>query len=469
MAVGFAGACASLGVACDVGQSSELANETLTDGPAPSGGGPGGEGDDSPADSTGGNGSNSDPDSDDPPDDPLPDFGGAQGCDYAGDDAAQPFGHHAHSYADGTILPSGSLGQLDAAVADVYGQWRQQFLRQGCGDGRYYVTIGGDDSLTVSEAHGYGMLIAVYMAGFDPDAREFFDGLHAYYRDHPSTGTPPLMAWSQDHSCTTNLGGSSATDGDLDIAYALLLADKQWGSGGTIDYLGEATELLWAITNVELGEGYVYLGDWVGDAYYRQATRSSDFMPNHFAAFEDIVGDGRWENAIGTTYSIMSAVQSSDSGLLPDFAQWVTSDPIPAEPWFLEREWDGDYSYNACRVPWRIGLGYLADGDSRARNLLNPMIGWFQNATGGDPWNMASGYRLWGEPLPGADFPSMTYIAPMGIAAMLDPSRQALLDSIWEAAAYSDLTGVYYDDTLRLLSMIAMSGNWWSPQHAACP
>ena len=36
----------------------------------------------------------------------------------------------------------------------------------------------------------------------------------------------------------------SATDGDLDIAYSLLLAHKQWGSNGTVNYLKEAQDMI---------------------------------------------------------------------------------------------------------------------------------------------------------------------------------------------------------------------------------
>ena len=40
---------------------------------------------------------------------------------------------------------------------------------------------------------------------------------------------------------------SSATDGDMDIAYSLLLADKQWGSDGEIDYLKQGKKVIDAI------------------------------------------------------------------------------------------------------------------------------------------------------------------------------------------------------------------------------
>ena len=97
--------------------------------------------------------------------------------------------------------------------------------------------------MTVSEAHGYGMLITAHMAGHDPKAKAYFDGLYRYFRAHPSKINPELMAWKQGDTgqAVVNVGGvDSATDGDMDIAYALLLADRQWGSDGEINYLAEA-------------------------------------------------------------------------------------------------------------------------------------------------------------------------------------------------------------------------------------
>ena len=46
----------------------------------------------------------------------------------------------------------------------------------------------------------------------------------------------------------------SATDGDLDIAFGLLLADKQWGSAGAINYLAEARKVIAAIKMFEMNQ-----------------------------------------------------------------------------------------------------------------------------------------------------------------------------------------------------------------------
>ena len=80
------------------------------------------------------------------------------------------------------------------------------------------------------------------MAGADPSAKNTYDGLFNFYKDHRNKHGY-LMAWSQDKNCKS-IDPSSATDGDMDIAYSLLLADKQWGSNGAVNYLEEAQNMI---------------------------------------------------------------------------------------------------------------------------------------------------------------------------------------------------------------------------------
>ena len=176
-----------------------------------------------------------------------------------------PLGSHPMPYAAGSILPSHiTAAARDQAAADFYDAWKARFLKQGCGAGRYYVaTATQTGNLTVSEGHGYGMLITALMAGHDPNAQLYFDGLFAYFRDHPTATHPHLMSWYQDTACADAQGNDSATDGDLDIAFALLLADKQWGSCGAVNYLAEAQQVLGDLADgdVDANMDYTLLGD----------------------------------------------------------------------------------------------------------------------------------------------------------------------------------------------------------------
>ncbi len=400
----------------------------------------------------------------------------APSCDSTSTSAAQPFGTHAIQYTAGSILPSNhDQAELDAAVKSFYDAWKSRYLRQGspCGDGRVFVATGMDDSLTVSEAHGYGMVLLAFMAGHDAEAHTLFDGALRFFRDHPTSENPDLLSWSQDSSCKDNQGQDSASDGDLDVAYALLLADKQWGSGGAIDYRAEAIKVITAIRTGDLDSSshYVLLGNWVDhtDSHYK-STRTSDFMPGHFESFGVATGDGEWKTLGDAEYDLVAQLQTSfapSSGLLPDFVVDPTGTPKPSPPNFLENPTDGQYGYNACRDPWRLGVHYLTTGDARAKAALERMNSFIEGATGGDARAIRPGYDLSGAPLERNYF-AHAFVSPFGVAAMTDAAHQTWLNAIWDATVDEDNTN-YYDDSLKLLSMIAMSGNWWAPEAAPCP
>jgi len=218
-----------------------------------------------------------------------------------------PFPNH-EIYTIGTIQPNNyTQTQLDNAVADFYDMWKSVYLKEGCDSGQYFVEFLEGNNICVSEGIGYGMLITAIMAGYDTSAKTYFDGLYMWYKTHPSPFNLRLMDWLQDKGCNS-IGGSSATDGDLDIAYGLLLADDQWGSSGDINYILEAVNMINAI---RLSEIYpwvnsVQLGDWAkNDQKYKDDTRTSDFMFDHFRSFLNATKDSVWDKVIHECYYLV--------------------------------------------------------------------------------------------------------------------------------------------------------------------
>lgn len=390
-----------------------------------------------------------------------------------------PFGSHPMSYAAGTIRPSHvSQAALDQAVRDFYDEWKARFLRQTCDAGQWLVLTATDaNNLTVSEGHGYGMMLLALMAGHEPNARTIFDGMVDYFRAHPTEFHDHLMGWYQNQACTTPTDErDSAADGDLDIAFALLLADRQWGSCGAINYFAEAQQVLADLKDGDLDTTarYVLLGDWVipsESASFYAATRSSDFMPDHTRSFEAATGDTDWAGLRDRTYQIVESLQTTYSpavGLLPDFVKDPLGAPAPAPAHFLESANDGRYSYNACRDPWRLATDALVSGDSRATTAVARINTWLRVATGGDPENIASGYKLDGTMINGANYLSMAFVAPFAVGAMVDAGNQAWLNSLWDLiVATPAATDGYYENTLKLLAMVVLSGNWWAPERVA--
>ena len=196
--------------------------------------------------------------------------GGGDGSTRPDTPAQRPFPQHV-TYAGGAILPNHrGQQQLDDDVRAAYDRWKQRYLVPVSSQSSatlYRVAFGkpgtSAHNTTVSEGQGYGMVIVPLMAGHDPEAQTIFDGLWSYALTHRSCGDERLMLWRIPNR--EEDGCASATDGDLDIAYGLLLADAQWGSGGVIDYRAAAKSVLAGILASTIGpqSKLPLLGDWV--------------------------------------------------------------------------------------------------------------------------------------------------------------------------------------------------------------
>jgi hypothetical protein len=386
---------------------------------------------------------------------------------------AQHFPFPQHTEYHTHIKPSQyTQDQLDDQVRAFYDQWKAKYLINGCEDDQYYVFFDSGNTVTVSEAMGYGMMIVPLMAGYDPDAKMYFDGLYRYYKAHPSHIMPHLMAWKQITGCINAGGPDSATDGDIDIAFGLLLAHAQWGSQGSINYFHEAELIINDIMGNTPAEGdinqdyySIKLGDWVRSGHFMQGTRTSDFITDHFRAFKCAVKDTSWCFVIDECYALVDSMQtnfSPETGLLPDFIDDVDSSPVPAPAGYLEGEHDGEYYYNACRDPWRLATDYLISGDERAKNAVLKIAKWFYQSTGGSVNNIHAGYHLDGTHIYGWDDNAFT--APFTVGAMLDTANQQWLNKLYtKIRSYSINSGGYYDNTIKLMAMITLSGNYWVP------
>jgi endo-1,4-beta-D-glucanase Y len=390
---------------------------------------------------------------------------------------ARPFPQHS-SYMAGTILPDHVDQEvLDDSVRSFYLAWKKHYLLPGCTDGEKYVWFEGTKgtNICVSEGQGYGMMIVALMAGFDSNAQETYDCLYRFYKSHPSTSSADLMAWTQTKNCRS-MDGGTATDGDMDIAYSLLLADAQWGRHSNIPYRQQALQMIAAIRREEINP-LTYIVMEADDESPRSKDyfdmRSSDFMPDHIRAFREATGDPFWDTVLDNNYREFRYLQetySPDAGLVPDFIKDIKVTPvvcgIPAQPNYLESKFDGVYNFNACRVPWRIAADYLVSGDKRAADFLSRLNPWIRSTTQDKPDNISAGYNLSGEDLSHRNYEALCFICPFAVAAMAGGDNQQWLDSLWDYIINFKLKDFdYYDNSIKMIDLIILSGNYWSPAH----
>jgi uncharacterized repeat protein (TIGR02543 family) len=345
---------------------------------------------------------------------------------------------------------------------------------------------------------------------------------------------------------TPAAGPSTATDGTMDMAYALILASEQWGhapvwcpvtpTGRVYSYLEWARRMVGDIWEGTVHHGrhrgtrpgavvnpgyFLKIGNWTdSNGGWNDAgrlTRPSDHMIQHMRAFAAIDPGNDWQRVINVTHEAHRLVRQNtnvpgrpagampNTGILPDFLRWnadytgTSSNQwiIPrqggqADPWssrtdserFHEFYVDGAMHQNACRVPWRLGVDVLFAGTRPYEDIttraLNDWLapapqgqgnagGLWINQFGGNPnhgiqgrWldGLATANTVW-------DYTGTHFRGPMlVVAAIYGP--QNWFNTGWAAAINPihirpDASFNYYGDYINILSMIAASGNEWTP------
>jgi len=328
-----------------------------------------------------------------------------------------------------------------AAAQTAYNAWKAAFVTASGAGGALRVQRSSKDQFdTVSEGIGYGMMASVYMAD-----RATFDGLWAYAGAH--FDAQGLMRWKIAASGVT-IEQWSASDGDVDMAWALIMASEQWSAS---TYLDAAASLINAMSTYSIGsDGMLEPGDHWGSA--NALTNPSYFSPAYFRVFAKVSRNTNWSGPIiDRNYQILSAV-SGTQGLVPD---WTTNQNALNQGLLPGGSFDSStYGYDACRTPWRIAMDYCFNNEPRARDYLLKVGGFF--APIGAP-SIADGYSVTGAPKGSGD-KNMSFIGSVGAAAMVG-GFPSLLDGAF-AFGVNSTSNDYFKDSLRVLTMLMMSGNF---------
>lgn len=377
--------------------------------------------------------------------------------------AAHPFPTHV-TYKTG-VMPSASATTRDAAVRTQYNAWKSTYLVHGCASNEYYVSTKGDGDAPnngpVSEGQGYGMVIVPLMAGYDTSAQTEFNGLWQLVKDHEDQYG--LMQWQLDgNTCAYADSGTpdAATDGDLDIGYGLVLADKQWGG-----YTTDAKTWL----------GRIYAHDVASDGHLKceddgpsTDTRPSDMMLDHLRAFAAYDTAHDWNKVITRTEAIVNeftSAYSSTHGLLSDFvvnANTTSPDPAPAD--YQEDQPDNIVGYNSIRVPWHMGTDALLNGTSTAATAYNDAEKWSacaKSVSGGDPKKVYPHLKLTCAAYTTSDQSEEAgdSVGPAAMAA----GDQVWTDAIWNQLATNPFGDGYFGETIKTLVYLVMAGDYWNP------
>lgn len=310
-------------------------------------------------------------------------------------------------------------------------------LLHPCGNGVMPGTDSKDEGKI--EAQGWAMIIAAYMG-----EKADFDGLYSFYKT--KIQGHGMAGWK--YGCNGVSESGSATDGDLDVAYSLVVAYWQWGDA----YLEEAKKTINTckklITNCSgtsvLFGGMAGMGGYGGC----QETDISYYTPAFFRAFAEVTGDQAWTKLADDTYTVLNNAANSTTGLVPDWHKWNGGSSQGSH------SSAHTYRYDACRVPWRIALDYLWNGNEKAKAWCTKISNW---ANGVGIKNIKDEYSLDGRQI--GNYHNMSFVGGLAVAAMCN--SQEIADDFANEVASMPFDNFWYHAYLGNCYMLTMTGNMW--------
>lgn len=336
----------------------------------------------------------------------------------------------------------------------VTGDGARGFLRTRRPD-----TPDGVVNSTVSEGIAYGMIIAVMF-----DDQELFDGLWQYALCFLNEAG--FMSWYIAPDGSRALGSGGATDSDEDMAWALVMAHRQWGGRGSLreTYLSHAERQIERLWQYEVDHGahagMLLPGDeWRGQNVFNP----SYFAPNQYRVFAEVSGKtSEFTSVIERGYEIVWSSLNAHSGnehngLVPAWCN-AAGEPVEAFPGAMM-----NYQTDSARLPFRLGQDFAYHQDPRARAYLQKVSAFFAGI-GAD--HIGDGYALTGEaapdprtvqPNPG----SAVFVGCAAVGAQHDARYQSFIDAAYARVRTGELLARsrYYNHCWTVLSLLMLSGN----------
>lgn len=356
-------------------------------------------------------------------------------------------------------------GVDDATVQAAYSNWKTNYVTSSgaCGKRRvifdYYPGTGRgkeDKSRTVSEGVAYGMLIAAYMGD-----QSLFDDLWAYYKLHRNGNG--VMHWRIDN-CSVS-GQNGASDAELDVAMALIVASYQWQSDS---YLNDAKMMIRIIREKEFEGDVLKPGDMFGG---NSLVCPSYFSPAYYRVFATIDAgySSFWTQAAAKGYDIID-LASGTTGLVPD---WCNSSGGLGSGASTYEDQGKNFIFDAIRTPFRSGIDYLWHGHPDAKAYCEKISTWLTNNHGsandiGQKYGTQLGGNE-GQKLVSAK--NNTFIGCFGVGLMGTDlsSKQSFLNSCYQVnVSLNPGYGEYFNASFKLLSLLVMTGNFYLPPPDQC-
>jgi hypothetical protein len=146
----------------------------------------------------------------------------------------------------------------------------------------------------------------------------------------------------------------------------LLMAHRQWGSSGAINYYQQAINTINAMKAADFATNGVMIA--------RNVSRTSDYMPGHFRAFKAATNDTFWDDARTNSLALAQTVTTNYSPTPSCSRGSFTTRWAPIRARTRSSRTGplghrGDLRPNSVRNPWRWATDYVYSGDTAGEGL----------------------------------------------------------------------------------------------------
>lgn len=373
--------------------------------------------------------------------------------------ATVPFGSNS-GYKYGimpTNLPSGGAYGKASEIADLYNQWKIDYV-ENCGDDKARIKF-DNTSETVSEGIGYGMLLAAYAAD-----KDLFDRLWAYYKHFQNNHG--IMHWKT-KGCSSVIDKNGATDAELDAAMALLVANYQWpNSSSPHNYRTDAMALINAIKSYEVApEGTFYNGD-----YWHPACRNPSYQaPAYARVFKLFMAengrnqDSFWDKVALGTETLLANNAHKSSGLSTN---WSTPQGPPDSSCSGSGTAADKFGYDASRTPWRQGVDVIWWGPQatgQIQSVIDRQSDFWINKGGARSVQGSDNMNHDGT---GSGDYNAAFVGPVGamaLGATNTDAHQKFVNELYTENRKASISTGYFESILQLLGLFVQTGNFWNP------
>ncbi|HIC10623.1 MAG TPA: hypothetical protein EYO61_04610 [Campylobacterales bacterium] len=225
-----------------------------------------------------------------------------------------------------------------------------------------------NSNITHTESIGYGLFFSVSYGD-----RKTFDLIRKWLHNNIEVNKMGLYGWKwgkRDDGSWGMLDMNNATDGDMWIAYSLLLAYEKWND---VKYLGEAQKLISAIkkhTIIKVNGKYLLLPAQFGFVKKDHIKLNPSYtIPFIFEKFSIYDKDKLWKAFLLDSIDMF---QNSAVGNLRIHPDWIKLDLKSNQYTYYENE--SIFGFDSIRVPLFLGYQYKITKRDYLKSILRGYI-----------------------------------------------------------------------------------------------